>query len=152
MSTLLLAGGLLAAGVVAFVCLKRGAAADRRGAPDIGRIAGLTVLTLMVVAGLGKVFSPQYAMWVIPLVPLIPLQGRTRAWFFGLFLLACLLTRLTSPAFVSYMHGGPAALPAVILSARSLLWLGLCGWLAKLSLRPVREVPIVQVSRVLKAA
>ena len=137
-STPLLAGGLLAAALLGFVNLGPDVPGDRPGrtAPDLGRLVALTVLTLMAFAGLGKVFSPQYALWVIPLVPLVPLRGRSRDWFFGLFLLACLLTRLAHPAFRQILNGRGALLPTVVLTTRALLWFGLIGWLAVLTFRP----------------
>lgn len=139
-STLTLGAGLLAAAIVGFVTLRPGPAGDRPGrtAPDLRQLSTLTSLTLMVFAGLGKVFSPQYALWVIPLVPLLPLQGWARHGFFGLFLFACLLTRLAHPALQPILNGRDSVLPVMILTVRALLWLALIVWQVRLSFQPVR--------------
>lgn len=130
-SSVLLGVGLMTVCGLTFVGLRRTAADAPAATADPGRVVAFAVVTLMTFAGLGKVFSPQFALWVIPLVPLLPLTGRERGWFFGLFLFACLLTRLASPAFAAEIRdGGPVILATIILVLRTVLWFGLTGWLA----------------------
>jgi hypothetical protein len=135
-SSLLLGAGLLAACLLSFLTLARKPA-------DGGVIAGLATLTLMTFAGLGKVFSPQYVLWVLPLLPLLPLRGRERVGFFVSFLLACLLTRQGSHVFGGeVLTGGPALYTTLILIARTVLWLGLMAWLAlRLGSQPKPATP-----------
>lgn len=66
-----------------------------RGPIDRERLVrGAAALVLAFVA-LGKVLSPQYLVWLLPLVPLV--GGRRGRWGTGLLLLACVLTQLWFP-------------------------------------------------------
>lgn len=127
---------------VAFVAL-------RRPGRDHLTVAAIAALGLMAFAGCGKVFSPQYVLWVVPLVALFPLRGRR--WVVpAAFLAACLLTRVAYPVFVAEgRDGGPVPLTATVLVARTVLWFGLMAWLARIG-RVERSaggipVPIVAV-------
>jgi hypothetical protein len=122
-STVLLLLGLGLAHLLAVRALRRGA--------DDGAIIAATVLLLMISAGLSKVFSSQYALWVVPLVPLLPTRGRARLRYNLLFLVACLLTTYLFQNFSrEATRGDPAPVTTAMLLARSAIWLGLAGWLA----------------------
>lgn len=122
-STLLLLLGTGLAHLLAFRALRRGAGG--------GAIVAATVLLLMVSAGLSKVFSSQYALWVVPLVPLLPTRGKARLRFNLLFVLACVLTTYMFQSFSrEATRGDPAPVTTAMLLSRSVLWLGLAGWLA----------------------
>ena len=57
----------------------------------------------------GKVGSPQYLLWVAPLVPLLPLRNQWDYRAAGVFVAACVLTTLTYPYLWPNVHG--AAVP-----------------------------------------
>ena len=44
-----------------------------------------------------KIFSPQYLLWLAPLLSLAPFKGRGKRRLFGGFLLTCLLSTLLVP-------------------------------------------------------
>ncbi|WP_108124187.1 hypothetical protein [Saccharospirillum mangrovi] len=64
---------------------------------SLRRLATLVCLLLLAAILSAKVFSPQYLLWLVPLVMLVGFQSRS-AWLFqGLWLLACVLTVLIYP-------------------------------------------------------
>jgi hypothetical protein len=56
-------------------------------------IAGATLLLLVFISG-NKVFSPQYLIWLVPLVSLLPYRPPRGRVIWGLFLFTCLLTSI----------------------------------------------------------
>lgn len=66
-----------------------------RGEPGFERFVRACALTVGAYIALGKVLSPQYMIWLIPLVPLV--WGRRGVWASGLFGLACVLTQTWFP-------------------------------------------------------
>jgi hypothetical protein len=97
-----------------------------------------TLLFLMLFIAAGKVFSPQYLLWLAPLVCLLPLEGRSRRLFVWGFLLVCLLTTLLFPFLLLldlFEPGIPDIIPPTIkaptarliavLVLRNVLFLGL---------------------------
>jgi len=69
--------------------------AERRGAPMAQVLLVSTLASLAVCFALGKVFSPQYLVWLLPLGTLVScLQGRLQCLA---FLLVCLLAQLIFP-------------------------------------------------------
>ncbi len=98
-------------------------------------IAMFTLLLLLISIVANKVFSPQYLLWVLPLVPLIDFRTRARRLFFGLMFATCYLTmRIFPDCFVGEIvyvisgngadavFGGPTAYGGFLLVARN----GLC--------------------------
>jgi len=88
-----------------------------------------------------KVLSPQYLLWLLPFVSLVPLRRNARLTYFGMFLLVCALTSLISPIFWdrsilgrdiradgSSVLLGPTVGGTVLLTARNVLLLGLLIW------------------------
>lgn len=80
--------------LLASVCLVmyREYRAGGLGAESFPRHAAAFVLAFMICS---KVLSPQYMMWLLPLVPLV--GGKVGATISGLLLAACLLTTLVFP-------------------------------------------------------
>jgi Glycosyltransferase family 87 len=66
-----------------------------RGEPGRERFVRAAAIAVVAYIALGKVLSPQYMIWLIPLVPLV--WGRRGLWASGLFALACVLTQTWFP-------------------------------------------------------
>jgi hypothetical protein len=66
-----------------------------RGEPGRERFVRAAAIAVVAYIALGKVLSPQYLIWLIPLVPLV--WGRRGLWASGLFALACVLTQTWFP-------------------------------------------------------
>jgi Glycosyltransferase family 87 len=66
-----------------------------RGEPGRERLVRAAAIAVVAYIALGKVVSPQYLIWLIPLVPLV--WGRRGLWASGLFALASVLTQTWFP-------------------------------------------------------
>jgi hypothetical protein len=101
----------------AVLCLLwvRLARSKRDAREDLLRYAAGSLATVLV---LGTVLSPQYVVWLIPLVPLVG-GGRGTAAIL-LFVLAAVLTNVWIPERYFEYQGNLAAGPASILLARNL--------------------------------
>ena len=100
-------------------------------------LAACTLLCLLIAVVFNKVFSPQYLLWLLPLVALVPYRRLARRLFLYAFLLACALTTVLFPyLYYSDLVGldfapphrwvrGPSTLGVVLLCGRNLLMLGL---------------------------
>jgi hypothetical protein len=104
-----------------------------RGPAGAERLVRFAAAALVAFAALGKVLSPQFLIWLLPVVPLVaPPAGAAAA---ALLAAACLLTRGWFPGryweLVREFDGGASAL----LAARDLLLIGLLALLAL----PLRE-------------
>jgi hypothetical protein len=66
-----------------------------RGRSDVTDLLRYTAAAVAVTLALGKVFSPQFLIWLFPLVPLV--RGRRGIWASALFFLALVLTQLWFP-------------------------------------------------------
>jgi hypothetical protein len=95
------------------------------------------------------VLSPQYLLWLVPLVPLIAPEGRAANYFLGAFLAVCLFTTLVFPfawqqefnTIVSrnpLAYRPPGVLGLTLLSLRNLSMLALTAALAVWCVREVR--------------
>jgi hypothetical protein len=99
------AGSLLVATVLVLVHCRRLAGANAADSAVELRLAQLhpqifaayALLFLMVFILTNKVFSPQYLLWLAPLLALAPFEGGSRRRLFGGFLLVCLLSTLLVP-------------------------------------------------------
>jgi hypothetical protein len=106
---------LLAGGIVAVLYLRaavRVAAADDRPvasvAPDLLVLASIAMLLAVMV--MAKVLSPQYFMWLLPLVPLLGGGRRVRVWQLGFVVLLALSTVI----FPGLYSGGPLTLALLL--------------------------------------
>ncbi len=137
---------LLATAVLARRVLR----AREEGGPRAGTFAqaypaicvALTLLFLLLALAGGKVFSPQYLVWLAPLAPLAPFVRPARQVFLCVFLAACLLTTLLFPYLywsqlvrITILPGGervydspgnPSLPGVVLLVLRNALVLGMC--------------------------
>ena len=90
-----------------------------------------------------KVFSPQYLLWVLPLVPLVDFEARKRRMFFAAIFAICFLTmRIFPDCFVGEIvwpvpgggevaaFDGPTPYGAFLLLTRNALCLAVTGVLA----------------------
>jgi hypothetical protein len=102
-----------------------------RGPVSARRLLLACAAALVAFVALGKVLSPQYVVWLIPVVPLV--DGIVGGWALGLLAVVVLGTQL-----LFYDSGGVADLTAVswLVLARDLLLVGLFALLARLLVRP----------------
>jgi hypothetical protein len=147
-----LTAGLLLAATALLLAHGRRLAGGGPGAGSGGRLAHLhpltsicyTLLFLMLFIVANKVFSPQYLLWLAPLIVLVPMRRGGRWLFLWGFVLACALSTVAFPfLFMSdlvaqasarpipfWAFKGPTARIAVVLGARNGLLLGLVACLA----------------------
>lgn len=90
---------------------------------DIRLVTAVTLVLLTFVAT-GKVFSPQYLIWLMPFVVLLP--GRLGRRTIALFLLTLVASQLIFPWFYSPLRH-QAIWAALLLTARNLMIIALLG-------------------------
>jgi len=78
--------------VAALVAIWALYARGRGGREELVRACAAAAVAFVA---LGKVFSPQFLIWLVPLVPLV--RGRRGLWASGLLLVAMVLTQLWFP-------------------------------------------------------
>jgi hypothetical protein len=110
-----------------------------RGPAEKERLVRAAVLAVCIFVALGKVFSPQFLIWLIPLVPLV--RGRRGFLASGVFLGALILTQGWFPFryWDLALHFG--ATPSWLVFVRDLVMVGLLVVLAAPALRPRRAAP-----------
>jgi hypothetical protein len=96
-----------------------------RGEPSRDRLVQASAAVVVAFVALGKVLSPQFLVWLVPLVPLV--RGRRGLVASGLFALALVLTQLWFPYryWDLALHFG--ATPSWLVLARDLVLLALLG-------------------------
>jgi hypothetical protein len=122
---------------------RAGPASDTMARSDPSAFVSFTLLFLMLFIVGNKVFSPQYLLWLAPLVVLVPFPRRGRRLFLWGFVLTCVLSTIVCPVLVMDMveqaapqdgsaltFREPTIRLAVILGLRNLLFLGLTAGLA----------------------
>lgn len=113
---------------------------DRQTGRHDVQLVTATTLVLLAFVATGKVFSPQYLIWVMPFVVLLP--GRLGRRTIVLFLLTLVASQLIFPYFYGSLRN-QTAWAVILLTTRNLLVLALVGMvyviLARLrrSARPV---------------
>jgi hypothetical protein len=60
-------------------------------------IAGYSLLFLLIFIAANKVFSPQYLLWLVPFVVLLPYGRKGQRIFLGCFVVTCVMTTLLFP-------------------------------------------------------
>jgi predicted membrane-bound dolichyl-phosphate-mannose-protein mannosyltransferase len=115
---------------------------------DAGREAFLRCAAIAVVAyvALGKVLSPQYLMWLVPLVPLV--AGRRGVVACAILALACFATQLYFPGHYFDLVESLDAGVARIIFTRDV---ALVGLLAVLALPPAVLAPLLRLEPPLRA-
>ncbi len=99
-----------------------------RGPAEAERLLRYSAATVAVFVAFGKVLSPQFLIWLIPLVPLV--AGRRGFWAGGLFALACVLTQVWFPRrYWDYVYTFDQLTSWTVL-ARDLALVGLVAVLA----------------------
>jgi hypothetical protein len=145
-------------------------AAARRSGPNVPADAGATVaqtrprllaaftlLLLLFSVVANKVFSPQYLLWIVPLVPLVDGSPWVRRALFAAMLLVAFETRCIYPVFfftdivvrsredVLPVIGNPTAFGTCLLVARNVTFVALTAAFAWLTLRQGRAAGCGQV-------
>jgi hypothetical protein len=102
-------------------------------------VVSFALLFLLVYVVSSKVFSPQYMLWLAPLVPLVSARPLSRRVFMWSFVLTCLLTTVLyyyllfidlAPRLQEGRYGHPSHTGVILLGIRNLLVLCLTIWLA----------------------
>jgi hypothetical protein len=120
---------VLQLGAVAAVCVWFARGPDR---PE--RLVRASATAVCAFVALGKVLSPQFLIWLVPLVPLV--RGRRGLAAGSLLALALVLTQLWFPFHYWELALQFGALPSWLVLARDLVLLGLLAVLAWPSRRP----------------
>jgi uncharacterized membrane protein len=81
--------------VVGVLALAAVYVAFARRSPDTDELLRYAAAAVAVTLAFGKVFSPQFLIWLIPLVPLV--RGRRGVWATSVFFAALVLTQLWFP-------------------------------------------------------
>jgi hypothetical protein len=94
-----------------------------RRSPNTDELLRYAAAAVAVTLAFGKVFSPQFLIWLIPLVPLV--RGRRGVWVTSLFFAALVLTQLWFPERYWPLANLLAATQSWELLARDLAVVGL---------------------------
>ncbi len=116
-------------GMLAAACLLIYRNMRRNGGEDISpqHYATYFLLVIAVVLIASKVLSPQYLIWLYPLLPLA--TSRSRCGLPALYIVISLLTVFVYPLnYRAFLMQEPA--PVFVLALRNLLLLVIAGWLA----------------------
>lgn len=128
-STTTLVEALLVAAVVVWALVRFRSDARRLGAVPLASLALAAVAVLVALIVSSKVFSAQYIVWFLPLVPLLP--GRLR-WL--ALAIAALSTAIYPLAYEPLWKLDP--LMALVLNARNVLLIAFVAWLGGRLLAP----------------
>ena len=121
------------------------ASASTLGAAHKGLAVQMVFAGLLALMLSSKVLSPQYLLWLLPLVCLLPGDQRRRWWIYAVFLGACALSSLTYPYLFARIvrgfspNGAPSALAWVGVAVAAIRNVGLATLLALVWRTPVHE-------------
>jgi hypothetical protein len=109
----------------------------KRGRPAYGEpflfgpqsVIEASLLFLCCIFSFSKVFSPQFLLALVPLVALMPFYGRGVFVFLCIFIGTCMLSTIIYPRLYRTVIFGPATFGCFLLTARTLLLLGMTGFL-----------------------
>ncbi|MCO5175901.1 MAG: hypothetical protein M9890_02860 [Thermomicrobiales bacterium] len=110
----------LAASYVVYALVRLHTRADESRVPAV--LLTATTLTQLAFIATGKVFSPQYLIWLMPFIVLLP--GHLARRTIGVFLAALVASQLIFPLFYGSLRN-QTAWGALILTTRNLLIVGL---------------------------
>lgn len=112
-------------------------------------VARLSALLIMLLIVGNKVLSPQYLIWLAPLVAIMLAIYFTRTtWLVSVLLLATtFLTLLVYPATYTQLTEGPSVLAAVILGARNVVLLALGAAVVRLFFKDAKLSPSTKTAR-----
>lgn len=144
------------AAIVCFVLLRRASKSNAEPLASTATLAerhpqlilGSALLVFLAFVLSNKVFSPQYMLWIVALVPLVPLPLAARRYAGITFLLACAITTILVPFLyasdlVVYTPEGerlpPTPRAILLLGLRNLLMVGLTIGIAIGLLKHSRE-------------
>ncbi len=108
-----------------------------RGPAEAARLLRYSAATVCAFVALGKVLSPQFLIWLVPLVPLV--RGRRGLAASALLLTALVLTQLWFPFRYWRLALGFDELASWLVLARDLVLVALLAVLAWPELREARE-------------
>ncbi len=94
--------------------------------PESTSVLNFSLAAIMAFTVTSKILSPQYVIWIYPLVPL--LAGRWRGALWGLFLLICTLTYFIFPVRYNEFVSGRTP-EVIVLLGRNLLLVTMMLWL-----------------------
>jgi hypothetical protein len=124
-----LGSALAAVGVAAVVAAWLGFA---RGPAEPDRLLRYAAAGVAAFVAFDKVLSPQYLLWLIPLVPLV--RGRRGIAATGLLVVACVLTQVWFPQrYWDYALGGRLASVVLARDLVLVLMVAVLGWPARSS-------------------
>jgi len=85
-----------------------------------------TAVLAFIIAG--KILSPQFLLWLLPVVPLVTGRGREVTWL--VFLAACFATYFVFPVHYLELIPSPQSLVSIVLVLRNALLVVLfcCCW------------------------
>jgi hypothetical protein len=98
-----------------------------RSPRDAYSLVRFSAAAIATAVGFGKVFSPQYLLWLVPLVPLVP--RRRGAYATALLAAACLITALVFPRHWEALKYDLRGLEIAAIIVRNLLLLGVVATL-----------------------
>jgi hypothetical protein len=132
-------GVLLVAALLAVRLWRAPAGEARAAAAGLGTLALAATIAVAIVTG--KVLSPQYLVWLVPLVPLVRgWRGPTGA---ALLAVAMVLSRLVFPGLYVSLVEELDTLPIALLAVRNALLIGIAVLLvhALATVRPAAATP-----------
>jgi len=109
---------VLAISVLAFRWARRNRGLD--AAAEARAFALFTAVTLLAIWATSKVLSPQYLVWGVPLLALLP--GERGPRIYRWFAVTLALGQLCYPILCDFLHDGWPPVVAILLARNALLW------------------------------
>jgi hypothetical protein len=135
---LVMLAAVAAIAFAAFLWARRHRGLD--AAAETRALAYFSAATLVAILATSKVLSPQYLVWGVPLLALLP--GASGHRIYRVFGWALALSQICYPIFCDLLHAGSLPVIAVLLVRNALLWV-----LLVLTLRAARAHPSAETQR-----